>query len=294
MRHAIFLAIVVIGLAAAPAPAQTAWRYKFKDKETLRYLFEQDTITTVSVKDKGAATRLRILWDLEWTVLKVDAEGSAAFSLKIDRARMFLEGGGNKAAADSADKNEPEDDLRKGLANTVKIMAAMELRGTMSANGELKNVMATEASLKTIKALGGADTQEKLLESEFARSMQFAPVFPTGIAKGKQWSKKNETKASIGTTIMERTYTVENPLEKDGRTLERASIKVGIKFQPDEKAKVKTEIKDVKSDGHLWFDNKAGQVFELVVNYRIQSVLESKDASANQTIEQSLTIRLKK
>jgi hypothetical protein len=293
MKQAILLAVLVIAFAAPQAPAQTTLRYKFKEKDKLQYVLDQDTITTISVKGKEIDSRLHVIWDLDWTVVKVDDAGAATVEIKIARARMLVEGPLGKAAADSADKNEPDDDLRKSMAGNVKVMAAMELRGTMLPSGEMKNVKATAESVAAVKKLTDAKKDVDLLDSDVARSMQFATVFPTdALAKGKTWSKKLETKAGFGKTIIENTYTYEGPIEKDRLTLDKASIKVGMKFELDEKAPVKTAIKDVKSNGHLLFDNKVGRLVEAVINQRTEMVAEEKGVTANQTIEQSLTIRL--
>jgi hypothetical protein len=294
MKQAMLLAIGFLAFAGPQAPAQTTLRYKFKEKDKLQYVLDQDTITTVSAKGMEADSRYHVIWDLDLTVVKVDDAGSATVEIKITRARMFVEGPIGKAAADSDDKNEPEDDVRKAMAGTVKVMAAMELRGTMLPTGEMKNVKATAESVKAIKELTGAKKDVDLLDSDVARSMQFATVFPTGVlAKGKTWSDKIVTKAGYGKTIFENTYTYEGPVEKDRLTLDKASIKVSVKFEPDEKAPAKTTIKDVKSNGYLLFDNKAGRTIESVINQRTEMVVEAKGVSANQTIEQTLTIRLK-
>jgi Family of unknown function (DUF6263) len=299
MRLAITLAIVVIAMATPLAPAQSTLRYKFKEKDKLHYVLDQDVTTTIRIKDKETDSRLHIIWDLAWTVLKVDDAGSATLKIKVTRARIFLEGPFGKAAADSDDKNEHEDDLRKTMAANAKVMAAMELQATMLPTGEMKNVKATEESFKAIKALGGAKKpedlkQEDLLDSDVARSMQLVTVFPSeAISKGKTWTKTLESKAGFGKTIAESTFTFEGPVEKDGLKLEKASIKVAMKIERDKKAPGKAEIKDVKSNGYLLFDNKAGRAIETVVNQRTEMAMEVMGMSFDQTIEQSLTIRLK-
>ena len=287
-------AIVVLAFTAAPTPAQTTLRYKFKEGDKLHYVLDQDMTTTIGIKGKETDTRLHVIWDLEWAVLKVDGGGSGTVEIKIARARMLLDGPAGKAAADSDDKNEPDNALRKTMAASVKVMAAMELRGTILPTGEMKNVRATEETLKAMKDLGGAKTQDDLLNSDMARSMQFATAFPSdAIAKGKTWAKKIETKAGFGKTITENTSTYEGPIEKDGLMLEKVSLKLAMKIEPDAKPAIKAEIKDLKSNGYLLFDNKAGRLIDTVTNQRTEMVLEVMGMSFNQTIEQSVTIRLK-
>ena len=289
----ILLAVFVTAARGSAAQGQTALRYQFKEGDQLRYILEQQIITTVSVKGKESDTKLNVIWDIHWNVLKTNAKG-AVVQIKIDRARMLLDGPGGKAAADSADKNEPEDAVRKNMARAVKLIASMDLRATFAPTGEVKDVKATEDSLKTIKYLGGATKEEDVLNSDIARSMLFAPVLPAdAIGKGKSWSIKTEVKAPFGTTTTENAYTYEGLLEKDGVKFDKLLLKPAMKIDPAPNAPLKVELKDFKGTGHAWFDNKAGRLIESATSQRTEMQLEAMGMTFSQTIEQSTVVRLK-
>jgi hypothetical protein len=296
MRHRkqIILLAVIALLAASPAQAQTLLRYQHKEKDKLHYVFEQEITTTMNVKGKESDTKLNVIWDLSWNVLKVEADGAAQLQIKITRARMFVDGPAGKATADSDDKNEPDDALRLGMARAVKSTAVMDLRGVILPTGEITAVKPAEETLKALKELGGAPKEADLLNSDVAKSMLLSTVLLSdAVAKGKTWTTKTEAKAPFGKTIMENIYAYEGPTEKDGVKLEKISIKPAMKIEPDAKATIKVEIKDFKGTGQVLFDNKAGRLIETFIHQRTEMRVEAMGMNFGQTIEQRMVIRLK-
>ena len=296
MRHRkqILLLAVVLLIAASPMQAQTTLRYQHKEKDKLHYVFEQEITTTVNVKGKESDTKLNVIWDLSWNVLKVEADGAAQLQIKITRARMFVDGPAGKLTADSDDKNEPDDALRLGMARAVKSIAVMDLRGVILPTGEITAVKPAEETLKALKELGGAPKEADLLNSDVAKSMLLSTVLLSeAVAKGKTWTTKTEAKAPFGKTIMENIYAYEGPTEKDGVKLEKISIKPAMKIEPDAKATIKVEIKDFKGTGQVLFDNKAGRLIETFIHQRTEMRFEAMGMNFGQTIEQRMVIRLK-
>ena len=308
MRDLNRLVVTAIVLASAcPITHAQTLRYQHKDGDKFHYVLQQETTTTTSVKGESSESKLTVVWDLGWNVLKVDSAGTAQLQIRIERARIFVEGPAGKAAADSADKNEPQDNLRRSLTTSAKIMAALDLRGTILATGEMKDVKLTPEAIKTIKELnGGAGNADELLNSDMCKSMLFAPVLASGsIAKGKTWTSKNEIHFAAYKAMIENTYTFEGQDEKakenekdkgkdkDKVKLDRIAVKPTMKLEPVAKAPVKVQLKDHKGSGHVLFDNKAGRVVESVVNQRSEMSLEAMGATVNQTIEQRTVVQFK-
>src|ERR1043165_373344 len=217
-RLSIFLLSITLSVFAADhAKAQTTLRYQFKEKDELQYTFEQETITTVKVKDKEAESTQNMIWNLSFKVLSMDKAGSANVQIKITRARMFRKGPAGKAAADSDDKAEPEDATRKSMARAVKILAAMELRAVVSPSGEIKNIKPADETVKAFKELGASQKDEDLANSEMARSMLFLiPLSKDSVSKGGSWQHKSEFKGLLGMTAQDSTYTYDGPITQDG------------------------------------------------------------------------------
>ena len=160
---------------------------------------------------------------------------------------MFMIGPMTKAAADSDDKNEPEDNLAKGMLRSVKVMAALDLRGTLQPTARSRTSRFPRKRSRRSKELGGAAKEEDILKSDMATLLLANLVLPTeSVAKGKTWSKKIETKVPLYKTIAEDTFTFEGPAEKDGVKVERISIKSSLKLEADSTAKLKVQLKDFK------------------------------------------------
>ena len=268
--------------------------YQPKEGDKLHYVFEQTITTTLKFKEQEVANSLIVIWDLGWNVVKVDGAGNGDVHISILRARMFIDGPGGKAVADSADKNEPEDMFRKGMTRAVKTMAAMELLATLRPTGEYTGAKLTDDSLKAVKALGGMAKEEELLNSDIAKWMLYSSPLPgEAVAKGKTWSNKTQTKSDLGKTTMDNTYTYEGPAEKDGMSLEKISLKHEMKLKPDTTRPIKAALKDFKGTGHTLFDNKAGRMIETVTNQRTEMQFEAKGMTSTQVIEQRVAISLK-
>jgi hypothetical protein len=294
-RLSIFLLSITLSVFAADhAKAQTTLRYQFKEKDELQYTFEQETITTVKVKDKEAESTQNMIWNLSFKVLSMDKAGSANVQIKITRARMFLKGPAGKAAADSDDKAEPEDATRKSMARAVKILAAMELRAVVSPSGEIKNIKPADETVKAFKELGASQKDEDLANSEMARSMLFLiPLSKDSVSKGGSWQHKSEFKGLLGMTAQDSTYTYDGPITQDGVPQEKISLKLAMKVATDPKATVKMEVKDFKGTGHAYLDNKLGRLTESFNHQRIELQFEAMGMTSWQIIEQRALVRLK-
>lgn len=298
LDHSALLRLCVSFLIAVaivpPVHAQTTLRLQFKKGDKLHYVLEQELVTTAVAQGKTATTKAIVIWDVAWEVLDADTAG-AQMQITIERARMFMAGPAGKAAADSADKNEPEDAFRKGMYKSAKIMAAIDLRGTMLPTGAIERVKTTDAAIKAIKELGGPGKEEDIVKGDIARTLLAQTVLPSDpVAKGKTWSSKTETKSGVGKLITDHTFTYDGPIDADGVKLEKIAIKSSLKLEPDAKAPAKVTLKDFKGTGHTLIDNASGRLIETTTSQRTELQLEAMGMTGTQTMEQTVTMRLKK
>jgi hypothetical protein len=291
----VLLSALCTAVASSAASAQTTLRYKFKDGEKLEYVMEQKMKMTMSINNMDIETKMNMSMDMSWNVVGVNSDGSAKLQMKVTRAKMSMDGPTGQVEVDSNAKNEPDDAIGKIFSQIIKATATMEMTGTMQTNGDMKDIKVSEETVKAMKNLPGADKLGDMLSPESFKSMVSNLVFPTdAVTKGKTWTNKNEAKTPIGKTITEGTYTYEGPVQKDGATLEKISIKPNIKIEPDPKAPVKIELKESKGSGQILFDNKAGRMVESTTNQVMQMQLGIAGMNINQTVDQTATMRLKK
>jgi hypothetical protein len=233
--------------------------------------------------------------DMSWNILAVNRDGSAQMQFKVTNAKMSMDGPTGLVEVDSKQKNDPDDAIGKVFSKVIKATATMEMTGTMQTTGEMKDIKVSEETLKAMKNLPGADKLGDMLSPDSFKSMVSNLVFPTdAVAKGKTWTNKNETKTPIGKTITENTYTYEGAVQKESTTLEKISIKPNMKIEPNPKSEIKVEIKEAKGSGQILFDNKTGRMIESTTNSIMQMQLAAQGLNFGQTIDQTVTIKLKK
>jgi hypothetical protein len=83
-------------------------------------------------------------------------------------------------------------------------------------------------------------------------------------------------------------------VQKESTTLEKISIKPNMKIEPNPKSEIKVEIKEAKGSGQILFDNKTGRMIESTTNSIMQMQLAAQGLNFGQTIDQTVTIKLKK
>ncbi|HZZ80130.1 MAG TPA: DUF6263 family protein [Gemmataceae bacterium] len=298
MRYGIkvvLLSLVSVAVVASAASGQTTLRYKFKKDEKLNYVMDQKMKMTMNIMNMEIDTKMNMSMDMTWKILDVNQDGSAKLEIKVTHAKLSMDGPTGQIEVDSAMKDEPDDAVGKIFSQIVKATGAMEMSGTMLTTGELKDFKVSEATLKAMKNLPGADKVGNAITPESFKSMVSGLVFPNdAVTKGKTWTNKTENKTPFGKTVTENTYTYEGTTQKDKTTLDKIGIKPNMQIEADAKAEVKIKLKDSKGSGNILFNNTTGQMIETVTNQVMQMQLGVNNLNFDQTIDQTITIRLKK
>jgi Family of unknown function (DUF6263) len=293
-QRAILLTLGVLAVLASTTQAQTTLRYQFKEGEKLQYVMDQKMKTAVSIMGKEIETKMNIWLEMTWTVGKVE-NGAAQLKIKVTHAKMSMDGPTGVVEVDSMKKTEADDPIGKIFGQIVKALSTMEISGNMLPTGDLKDIKVSEETVKALKNLPGADKLGDVFSPDQFKTMVSNLTFPTeAIKKGKSWTSKNEAKTPVGKTVTENTFTYEGSAEKDGQTLEKFSVKPNIKIEPDPAAQIEIKLKDVKANSTIWFDNKAGRMVETSGNQRMEMQLSANGLMFNQTVDQTITLRLKK
>lgn len=296
LRKRFLIAAVLISAACAPlAGAQTTLRYQFKEGDKLPYVMEQKMKMLMSVMGMDIETKMNMTMELSLNVVGVSKDGAAKMQFKVSHAKMSMDAITGKVDVDSKDKNEPDDQVGKILSGVVKALGSMEMSGVMLPSGEMKDVQVSEATLKALKSLPGADKLGDVTSPDSFKSMVSNLVFPTeAISKGKTWSNKIEAKTPFGKSLTENNYTYEGAIQKEGTTLEKFSVKPITKIVPDANAQIKVTIKDTKGSGQILFDNKKGRIIESTTQQTTEMAISANGLDLSQTVQQTTTLRLKK
>ncbi len=291
----IFASILFLAIVGPNVHAQTTLRYQHKAGESLNYVMEQKMKSTVTVMGMDVETTMEMKMDLAWTVKKTDDKGNAELLIKVNRVKMMMGLPTGNIELDSQAKEDPNDEVGKILSQLVKALAAMEMSGTISTTGDLKNFKINDEAMKAFKNLPGANAAGDSLSPDSFKTLISNIVFPvTPVSKGKTWTHKIEVKNAIGKATTENTYTYEGPTKKDGATLEKIAIKPNIKIEADPDAKVKVNIKEIKGSGFTLFNNGTGQMVETTINQRSEFQITTQGINLDQVVDQTTTIRLKK
>lgn len=282
-------------LSAAAGSAQTTLRYKFKEGDKLRYVL--DTKMKMSMNILGKVIDMTMVQDSEltWNVQSVDDNGNAKILVKFGRSKLSMDGPTGKTEVDSQGGQEPEDAVGQVLYKVIKGLAGMELTGAISPTGEFTDIKIPESSLKGLQNIPGGDAFGELFSPDGLKRMlgQSGLAMPKdAVSKGATWKNKSEMKLPIGKMIAEIDYTYGGPIEKDGRTLEKITLKPKATIEPDPNAPIAMKLKSQDGTGTALFDNKAGRLLEVVQNQTMEMEAEVMGMTFSQRMVQTVTMRL--
>jgi hypothetical protein len=295
LRRTCFLlaALLLTTGASVSGRAQTTLRYQFTKGEKLHYVLEQKV--TMSVKELSA--EFGNIFDVTWTVQDVDAEGKAKMTHTFDRVRFKMGGGAiGKVEYDSQDGKQIEGPAGKALNPLFKAFTGAQISLTMDPQGKISNMVVPESLLQVLRKAPGAGAglgelfSEEGLKKSMDRSRPLLPKDP--VAKGAVWEQKLEEKTRAGVTRVEITNTLESPVKRDGKELEKVSMKPKITIEADPDAPVRYTVKSQDNTGAAYFDNAAGRLVESNMTVKIETIAAFGGREVSQKMEQTVTLKL--
>jgi len=291
------VAVASVVLASA-AQAQTTLRYKYKQGEKLHYVVDQDQKMSMSVLGMDVDMKTSMVMEMTWDTLKVDEKGAAIAKVTMTRVKIIMEGGPiGKVEVDSTDKDEPDDALPKMFSQIAKSIGTMEMTFTADPTGDIRDVKVSEGTIKKLKKLpgipGGGDMFGPDSFKSIVHGSIIVPVPKEPISKGKSWTEKLDQKTSLGKMVGETKYTYEGEIEKNGRKLEKFSVKPELKIEPDPNAPIQMKMKGGSSKGVALFDNKVGRIAESTTEGTMRMEIEAGGMTIDVNSTQNTTIRLK-
>lgn len=293
----VVLAIFGLALSLAPgAQAQTSLRYQFKAGQQLPYLMTQKMAMQMNVMGNNVAITMNQDIDIDWKIQSVDATGAAKMTQKFERIRLTMDGPMGKTEYDSNQGKIPEGPIGQALGPLFQAMAGAEFTLTMDSTGKVTNVTIPEKLRDAFKnsqlgVAGGDLFSEDGLKRLIGSS---GVIFPKdGVAPGKTWDNKLESKMPFGTLKVENTFTYEGESEQGGRRLAKIAIKPKMEIEPSPNAALTMKIKSQDTKGAALFDTSAGQLVESTINQTTEMELGIAGQNVVQKIEQTVSMKLK-
>jgi hypothetical protein len=279
------------------AQAQTTLKYQYKKGDTLQYVLTvaQKGATTGGGMDFTGGQKQSI--DMTWRVESVDDKGNAKMGLKVDRAKLAAESSKESREVSSDAKEEPTDKIAKSMYTTARVLTKLQGTFTVSPRGEVENVSVPESVLKEMQAVPGADklppsSPEENLTAILRDNLFILPA--TSLASGANWKNPVKSRSPLGKISGEVVFTYEGSVERDGRRLEKFTVKPKLKIETDPNADVVYTVKLYESVGVAYFDNVAGRLVEATNTLRVEVDAEVNAKAFSQKTETTSSFKLVK
>ncbi len=185
----VILCLSILGGSADGAEDRLAWR--FKPGEVLRYeyrLKSESEVKATGVVQAGPKTsEVELSMDLSWTVDRVDADGTATISQRVERLRASFSRGmaiGDpvRAAYDSGDRTTVNNIWSAMMDDAIRPLIGEPYTLKMDVQGRVDDVKLPEAAVRAWKAQPWlAETKDAPFASLFSTDgfgPILAPVLP--------------------------------------------------------------------------------------------------------------------
>ncbi len=291
----IVVTLVAWSATAATAAAQTTLRYQFKEGDKLTYTIDQKMKMTMNVLGNNVDINMNQISDMTWSIKSVDSKGNAQIAIKFGRNKMTMDGPTGKVQVDSESTEEPDDPVGQVLYKVIKGLAGLEVTGTISPTGEYSDIKVPEKAVKELQNLPAGEMFGDMFSSDGIKRMmsQSGLVMPKEpVEKGKSWKNKTENKMPFGKMTAEIDYTYAGAIDKDGRTLQKITLKPKATIEPNPNAQFTMKLKALEGSGTALFDNAAGRLLEVTNQQTMDMEIEIMGMTINQRIAQTTTMRL--
>jgi hypothetical protein len=282
-RLALGIVFALSSVGAALGDDDTALRYHFKEGENIAFVAEATTTIDVSASGRTTTSRMTQLIDITWHVGRVDADGKAAVTQTIDRIRFKAVTPKETVEYDTADGKAPDDPDARRLTDLINSRVGVRLGLTMDAKGQFADFKAP--------ARAGGDTDPSS-EAGFRHLMgQLIPVLPEeGPARGQTWSVKREGRVRDVVMSGANTYTYIGREDRGGKRVDKVTIAVSMKREPDDPAPV--TVKGYDGSGAAYLDRAAGRVVESSLTRTMEFEAGTGDARLTRKVTETITLKL--
>ncbi len=267
---------VVLGCANAPSvAAETPLRWRLTPGTRLNLQLAQTTRTQTTVKDSVTSVQIESGFDLQWTVERVDADGTMRLTQAFTRLWLkTVSPDGKSSAYDSASREEPAADAQ-AIADAVRTLLRIRIGVSLSPRGEVLDVQRSaelESLLGNLPALAG--WKALLTKEGMSRTLQQAlgrlPETPVDI--GDRWSGMREIQTPLGKIVATAEFTYEGATRDGDRVLERIGVATEVKPAGDPTSPATADkLPHQQLAGVYLFDAAAGFLAESNLTQTLQT-----------------------
>ena len=273
--------------AATTSAAEPGLIYKFKVGDETKYVLKQSMkmeMTTPQIPNPVASNMTQIM-SFKTVVDEVTPEGAAKQRQTITRIQMTVKSdapGAPSLEYDSAAEEEPTGPLAGVMLQSIKPLVGAEFLQTISARGEISEVVVPESVTAALKKNPGAAAMGDAFSADGIKqiSSQAAISFPEKpLTVGDKWDQKIEMKLPFGKLITTKTTTYAGSGDNG---MERLGVALKVDSEPAPNAAASLKVTAGKGDGEILFDKAKGRVHSST----LKQTMAMEIAVAGQTIVQ--------
>jgi hypothetical protein len=291
-RVALWIVAVVVAGWPGSAAAAEPLRWKFHVGDRLACRAAQNMHLNLDGGSVGAlsATTEQIL-DVTWSIKGVNERGEAVVAAKIDRVQMKMTDVERQELDYDSASEEPPTGIAAMNAPLYEAIAAGEYEITLTARGEVRDVVIPEALQSAIEATKsddvGADQFVAAIKSMITRGVFELPAEPPAI--GDEWSVRTsvEIPGSEGATV-DTVYRYEGNRTVDGATL--AVIRPTLRMSLSGKTPLAMMVKDQATVGEVLFDAEAGRLQSISIRHDVQLEIREGGQTMPGSIEHEIDV----
>ena len=281
------LAACANGALAAEAPV---WKFELRAKH--RYTMTQHMAIAMDLGAGGKETQdVTNLIEMSWVVDKVNDDGSAAITQKIDRMKMTVAPPqGEKVEYDSDSTDEPQG-FAAMVAPLFREMTRAEFTLTMSPRGKISDVHVPESLITAIAASPGAAAMGEMATAKGMQDTMSRMSFelPETLDPNAPWTITTELANPIlGTQTIKITYQYVGPREADGATLEVFKPTLEIAFAG---GAATSKVESQSTEGEVLFNRTAGRLESMSLIHKMALTLTTGGQTIKETLDQETEMK---
>jgi Family of unknown function (DUF6263) len=289
-RATLVMIALVAGGTTARAEAPTL-RWKFSQGEVLHYQMDQKTVTELKIaaQNQDIKTTVTQIVETTWTVLSVDASGTAEMSQSIDRLRSKVEANFGTFEFDSKADKQPEGLVAGAMVPVLKAMIGQKFRYKISPQGELSDIQVPESLLKTLKETGPAAGPGMFSEDGLKNMIKESSLILPKESLDKPWTRQKKVPMPpIGSLVLDTTHKYEGTENDQVKVVSETKASVEV----DPANKIDAKIASQEGKGAFYFDAKAGRVARSTVTQKVEMVVSMGTNKVSQSTNSETEMKL--
>jgi hypothetical protein len=285
-------ALALLAALTATANAADPLVWKFEPGAKYRYRMTQHMQQGMDLGAGGKEGQdITNIIEMSWVVDKVNDDGSAAVTQKLDRMTMTIKPPQGDPVEFDSSSTEEATGFAAMIAPLFREMTRATFTLTMSPRGKISDVSVPDSLVETIAAAPGAAAMGDLATAEgLEKTMErMAFELPETLDPSKPWTSTAEAANPVlGKQTIKITYRYVGPRDVDGVTLEVFKPTLDIAFAG---GAATAKIEDQTTNGEILFNRTAGRLESTSLVHHMTLVLTTGGQTITQTLDQETEMK---